>query len=86
MEKDVALSPSEITQFAEKSQTRLISQLTNCISRFLRNLLKYFKGARILHYNDRIISASGVTVSTNFDLNLNDSESVILLFALSLQN
>ena len=35
MVKDVALSPSEITQFAEKSQTRLVSQLTNSISRFL---------------------------------------------------
>ena len=45
MEKHVALSPSEITQFAEESQTRLVYSY----SRFLRNLLKYFKGTRILH-------------------------------------
>ena len=53
---------------------------------FFETYLNILKAHLFCIYNDRIINGSRVTVSTNFDLNLNDSESVILLFALSLQN
>ena len=37
----------DITQFADQVRMRLISQLSNGISRALQNLLKYFNGTSI---------------------------------------
>ena len=52
------------------------------ISRVLQKLLKYFNGTAIFAF---IIPAL-LVLSKNFDLNLDDSESIIILFGSSLRN
>ena len=78
--KFIALSPSEITQCAGQVRIRLSSQLIKGISGVLQKLLKYFNGTAIFAF---IIFLSWL-LSKNFDLN--DSESVTLLFESSLEN
>ena len=70
--KVVCLFPSEITQFADQVLLRLISHLIKGILRVLQNLLKYFNGTAGV--------PQSLVLSKGFDLNLNDSESAILLF------
>ena len=70
--KVVCLFPSEITQFADQVLLRLISHLIKSILRVLQNLLKYFNGTAGV--------PQSLVLSKGFDLNLNDSESAILLF------
>ena len=71
----VALLPSQITQFADQVRIRLISQLIKGISRVLQKLLSYFNGTAIFAF----ILPALLVLFKNFDLNLNDLESVISL-------
>ena len=70
-----------LLQDDDQVSIRLISQFINGISRVLQKLLKYFNGA--------VISISFILLSAGlfpviFILDLNDSESVKLLFGSSL--
>ena len=77
----VALVLSEIRQFSNQVKIRLISQSAKGISIVLQKWLRYFNGTAIFAF---IISAL-LVFSNNFDLDSNDSDSVILLsFGLSL--
>ena len=78
----VAQLPSEITQFADQVRIRLTSQLIKGFSRALQILRKYFNDAAIFAY----IISSLLVLSKNFDLNINDSDSVVTLFGSSLKN
>ena len=60
---------------------RLISQLIKRISKVLQKLLTYFNGTANLAF----IILSLLVLCKNIYLNLNDSESVTLLFGSSLQ-
>ena len=60
---------------------RLISQLIKGISRVLQELLKCVNGAAIFAF----YNASIISLCKNFDLNLNDSNSVVIFFGSSLQ-
>ena len=80
--KGVTLSPSEITQFADQVTIRLISQLIKSISRVLQKLLNYFNGTA----NFSFIMRTLLVLSKKFNLYFNDSDSIITLFGLSLEN
>ena len=80
--KVVTLSPSEITQFADQVTIRLISQLIKSISRVLQKLLNYFNGTA----NFSSIMRTLLVLSKKFNLYFNDSDSIITLFGLSLEN
>ena len=80
--KVVTLSPSEITQFADQVTIRLISQLIKSISRVLQKLLNYFNGTA----NFSFIMRTLLVLSKKFNLYFNDSDSIITLFGLSLEN
>ena len=73
---------SYITQFADQVRIRLISQLIKGISRVLEKLFKYFSGTVIFVF----IIPWPLVLFRNFNLDLNDSASVILLFGSSLIN
>ena len=75
MKKVITLSPSEFTQFADQVRITLVSQLIKGISRKLQTLLKYFYDLAIFAF----VILSPLVLSKNFDLDLNDSESAILL-------
>ena len=79
--KVVSQFPLEITHFSDQVRIRLSSQLIKGISIVLQKLLSYFKDTAISAF---IISAL-LVLSKNLDLNLNDSESVILRCVTSLQ-
>ena len=74
--KVVILFTSEFRQFADQEILRLIIHLIEGISGIIKKLLK------LLHIYNTII----IVLSKNLDLNLDDSESVIGFFRLSLQN
>ena len=80
--KVVTLSPSEIAQFADQVTIRLISQLIKSISRVLQKLLNYFNGTA----NFSFIMRTLLVLSKKFNLYFNDSDSIITLFGLSLEN
>ena len=68
--------------FADEVRIRLISQLIKGVSIVLQKLVKHFNDTDIIVF---IIPAL-LILSKNFDLNLNDSDSVITLFGSSPQN
>ena len=76
-------SPVElvITQSLDHVVSRLISQLTNGISRVLQKVLKYFNGTIVSKFF--ILPSAGV-FPVIFTFYLNDSESAKLLFGSSL--
>ena len=74
--KVVILFTSEFRQIADQEILRLIIHLIEGISGIIKKLLK------LLHIYNTII----IVLSKNLDLNLDDSESVIGFFRLSLQN
>ena len=75
------LFASQITQFTDQVRSRVISQFISGISRVLHKLLKYFHGRAICTF-----TVPGLPVLfVSFDLNLNDSEFVILSFGSYLQ-
>ena len=80
--KVVTLSPSEIAQFADQVTIRLISQLIKSISRVLQKLLNYFNGTA----NFSFIMRTLLVLSKKFNLYFNDSDSIITLFGISLEN
>ena len=82
MAKVFSLFPSEMTLFADQVRIRLTSKLVTGISKAFQKLFKYFNGTAISTF---IVPTSLVLVK-NLDLNLNDSESVTILFGPFLQN
>ena len=69
--------------FSDKLRTRLISQAVKGTSNvFRKNSVKYFNGIAISTY---FVPAT-LVLPVNFDLNLNDSESIIVLLDKSLRN
>ena len=74
--KVIATGKSEITQIADQVCKRLISKLANGIWRVLQKLLEYFSG---IAFSTSLLSTAFVSF-INFDLSLNDSESLKVLF------
>ena len=72
--KVVFLSTLEVSQFADQFNVRLISQLISGISKVLQKVHKYFNGPAISTF---ALSELSLLI-VNLDLNLNDSESVML--------
>ena len=70
-----------ITQVDSHFEKRLISQLINGISRVLEKLLKHFNGTA--NSTSFVLQSAGV-FPVIFILDLNDSESAILIFGSSL--
>lgn len=71
-----------MTYFPDQGRIRLLSQFIKDISRGIEKFLK--------NINDTVICVfiipSGLVLSKNFDLNVNDSHSVIVVCHLSLEN
>ena len=72
--KVVSLSTLQVSKFADQFSIRLISQLISGISKVLQKVHKYFNGAAISTF---ALSKLSLLI-VNLDLNLNDSESVML--------
>ena len=78
--KVVAAFALQITQFANQVKIRSNSQLTGGISRVLPKLLQYFNGTAISGF-----AIATLVLFVSLELNLNDSESVMLSLGSSLQ-
>ena len=81
LSKVVALSASQITEFADQVKRRFISQLISGISRVFQKLLEYFNGTAISTF----AILTSLVLLVNLDLNLNDSQCVMLLLGSSLR-
>ena len=69
-----------MAQFSDQVRSRNILFIS-CISRVLRNLLKYFNGTTISTFATPFL----LVLFVSLDLNINELVSLMLLFGLSLQ-